>query len=69
MVIGPFEHGTNFRFRNFVDLETYINARDLDYDSGDVFHTGYVHEKNTPQFKIVERSAYAKSTNCMREIV
>ena len=69
MVIGPVEHRTNFRFRNFDDFETYRNARDLDYDSGDVTYTSYIHELNTPQFETVKRSAYAKSTNCMREIV
>ena len=42
MVIGPVEDKTNIRFRNMDDFETYIDAIDVDYDSGDVTFTGYV---------------------------
>ena len=69
MIIGHIEHKTNIRFKNMDDFESYINAIDVDYDSEDVTFTGYVYELNTPQFNVVKRSAYGKSTNHMQEIV
>ena len=69
MIIGLVEHKTNIRFKNMDDFERYINAIDIDYDSDDVIFTGYVYKLNTPQFKVVKRSAYGKGTNHMREIV
>ena len=50
------------------DFESYIQAIDIDYDSQYVAFTGY-HNLNTTQFKVVKRSAYAKSTNYLKEIV
>ena len=50
-------------------MENYINAIDVDYDSGDVTFTGYVYKLNTPQVKVVKRSAYGKGTNYMQGIV
>ena len=69
MIIGPVEHKTNIRFKNMDDFERYINAIDVDYDSEDVTFTGYVYNLDTPQFKVVRRSAYGKGTNYMQEIV
>ena len=69
MIIGPIEHKTNIRFKNMDDFERYINAIDVDYDSEDVTFTGYVYKLDTPQFKVVRRSAYGKGTNYMQEIV
>ena len=69
MIIGPVEHKTNIRFKNMDDFERYINAIDVDYDSEDVTFTGYVYKLDTPQFKVVRRSAYGKGTNYMQEIV
>ena len=69
MIIGPIEHKTNIRFKNMVDFERYINAIDIYYDSEDVIFTGYVYKLDTPQFKIVKRSAYGKGTNHMQESV
>ena len=69
MIIGVVEHKTNIRFKNMDDFERYINAIDTDYDSDDVIFTGYVYKLNTPQFKVVKRSAYGKGTNHMQEIV
>ena len=69
MIIGPVEHKTNIRFKNMDDFERYINAIDIDYDSEDVIFTGYVYKLNTPQFKVVKRSAYGKDANHMQEIV
>ena len=69
MIIGPFEHTTNVRFKNMDDFERYINAIDVDYDSEDVTFTGYVYKINTPHFNIVRRSAYGRGTNHMQEIV
>ena len=66
MLLGPVE--TNMRFKNMDGFESYINAIDIDFDSEDVTFTGYVHKLNKPQFNVVQRSAYAKSTNCMQEI-
>ena len=63
MIIGPVEHKTNIRFKNNDDFERYINAIDIDYDSG------YVYKLDTPQFKVVKKSAYGKGTNYMQEIV
>ena len=69
LIIGPVEHKTNIRFKNMDDFERYINAIDIDYDSDDAIFTGYVYKLNTPQFKVVKRSAYGKGTNHMQEIV
>ena len=69
MIIGPIEQKTNIRLKNMVDFESYINAIDIDYDSEDVTFTGYVYKINIPQFNIVTRSAYGRSTNYMQEIV
>ena len=69
MIIGPVEPKTNIRFKNIEDFESYINAKDVDYDSHDVTFTGYVYKINTPHFKVVKRSAYGKGTNYMQEIV
>ena len=66
---GPVEHKTNIRFKNKDDFERYINAIDIDYDSEDVIFTGYLYKLDTPQFKVVKRSAYGKGTNYMQEIV
>ena len=41
----------------------------MDYDSEDVTFTGYIYKLNTPQIKIVKRSACGKGTNYMQEIV
>ena len=69
MILGPIEHKTNIRFKNMDDFESYINAIDIDYDSEDVTFTGYVYKLNTPQFKVVKRSADGKGTNYLLEIV
>ena len=69
MTIGSVEHKTNIRFKNMDDFERYINAIDIDYDSDDVIFTGYVYKLNTPQLKVVKRSAYGRGTNHMQEIV
>ena len=69
MFIGPVEHKTNIRYKNMDDFERYIDAIDVDYDSEDVTFTGYFYKLDTPQFKVVKRSAYGKGTNYMQEIV
>ena len=69
MIIGPVEHKTNNRFKNMDHFEIYINAIDIDYDCEDVIFTGYVYKLDTPQFKVVKRSAYGKGTNHMQEKV
>ena len=69
LIIGPVEHKTNIRFKNMDDFERYINAIDIDYDSEDIIFTGYVYKLDTPQFKVVKRSAYGKGTNYMQKIV
>ena len=51
------------------DFESHVNAIDIDYDSEDVTSTGYIYKLNTPQFKIVERNAYGKGADYMKEIV
>ena len=50
-------------------FENYINKIDVDYDSEDVIFTDYFYKLNTPQFKVVKRSAYGKGINYMQEIV
>ena len=69
MNIGPIEHKTNIRLKNMYDFESYINAIDFDYNSENVTFTGYVYKLKTPQFNVVKRSAYAKGTTYMQEIV
>ena len=69
MIVGPIEHKTNNRFKNVDDFESYIGAIHIDYDSEDVIFTGYVYKLNTPQLKVVKRSAYGKGTTYTQEIV
>ena len=69
MLLGLVEHKTNIRFKIMDDSEKYINAIDIDYDSGDVTFTGHVYKLNTPHFKVVKQSVYAKGSNYMQEIV
>ena len=69
MMIGPIEHKTNIRFKKMEDLDSYINAKDVDYECEDATLTGYVYIINTLQFKVVTRSAHAKGTNCIQQIV
>ena len=69
MPIGPIEHETNIRFKNMDEFESCINAIDIDYDSEGVTFTGYVNKLNTPQFKMVRRSAYGECTNFLQEFV
>ena len=63
MLIGEIEQKTNIRFTNVDDLETYINAIDVDYDSEDVIFTGWLYKINTPEFKKVNRSQYGRGTD------
>ena len=67
--VGFAKHKVNNRIRNIDDFESYINAIDIENDSGHVAFTGYVYEINTPQFNIVKRSVYPKGANYMQEIV
>ena len=69
MIIGPIEHKTKIRFKNMDNFELYKNAIDIDYDSEDFTFTGYICKLNTPQFKVVRRSAYGRGTTCMQKIV
>ena len=50
-------------------LESYINAIDGDYDTGDDNFTGYVYKLHTPHFLVVKISAYAKGIKYMQENV
>ena len=67
-IIGPIEHKTKIRFKNMDDFERYINAIDIDYDSEDVTFTGYVYKLDTPQFKVVKRSAYSRGIICTKSL-
>ena len=78
MTIEPIELETNIRFKNLDDFKKYIYnidytidyyTIDIDYDSEDVFFTGYLYKLDTPQFNVVRRSAYGIGTSYMREIV
>ena len=69
MIIGAIEHKTNIRLKIWRILKVLMNAIDIDYDSEDVTFTEYFFKLNTPHFKTVKRSAYAKSTKYMQEIV
>ena len=69
MGLGPVKNKTNIRFRNVNDFESFINAIDIEYDTGDVTFTGFLYKLNTPQLNSAKRSAYAKGTNYFQEIV
>ena len=69
LIIGPIEHKTNIRYKKMDDFKSYINAKDVDYDSEDVTVNGYVYKLNTPKFNVVKRSAYGEGTNYLQEIV
>ena len=69
MVIEAVEPKTNIRYRNINDFESYVSARDTDYDSEDATFTGYSCKLKTPHFKVGKRSACAKGAKYMNEIV
>ena len=69
LIIGLIEHKTNIIHKNVDDFENYKNAIDINYDSENVTFNGYVYKLNTPQFKVVKRSVYAKGTIYMQEIL
>ena len=69
LIIGPIELKTNIRFKNMDDFERYIDEMDIDYDSEDVTFSGYIYKLDTPQFKVVRRSAYCRGTNYTQETV
>ena len=70
ILIGEIERKTNIRFKFVDDFESYNNAIDNGgYDSEDVIFTGWWYMLNTPEFKKVYRSQYAKGTSYMQEIV
>ena len=62
MIFGPIKHKTSTRFKYMHDFERFKNAIDVDYESEDVTVTSYVYKLNTPQFKVLKRSAYGKGT-------
>ena len=68
MIIGPFEHKTNIRFKNMDDFESFIDAIDIEYDGEDVTFIGYVYKLKTRQLNFVGRSAFAEGTNYMKVI-
>ena len=51
------------------DFESCINAIDNNYDSGDVIFTRWLYKLNTPQLKVVKRSAYAKGAKNMKKLL
>ena len=70
MLVGEVEQKTNIRFQNVDDFESYINALDNSgYDSEDVIFTGWLYKINTPEFKKVNRSQYARGTDFKQDIV
>ena len=70
MLVGEVEQKTIFRFKNTDDFETYINAIDNSgYDSDDVFFTGWLCRLNTPDFRRVKRSQFARGTDFKQDIV
>ena len=66
MIIRLIEHKTNIRFEIMDAFESYINTKDIDFDSEDVTFTGYIYKLNTPQFNVVKRSAYGKGNNYLQ---
>ena len=69
IITGSIEHKTNIRLKKMEDFERYIKTKDIDYDCEDATFTGYVYQLDTPQFKVVRRSAYGKGTKYMQKIV
>ena len=52
--IGHVELKTNIRFENMDDLESSLNAIDIEYNSEDVTFTVYVYKLNAPQCNVVK---------------
>ena len=48
IINGPIEHKTNIRYKNMEGFERYLNAVDIDYDSGEVTFTGYAYKLEKP---------------------
>ena len=68
MLIGEIGQETTNRFKNNEDLETYINAIDVDFDSEDVFlQDGCM--KKTSEFNEVNRLENGRSTDFKQDIV
>ena len=59
--VGECLEKTHKRFRNKVDYEAYINAIDLDYDSGRAIFDGYFYKKHVLHFNLVFRFGYGQS--------
>ena len=70
MLFGEVEQNPIFRFKNTDDFENDFNAIDNGgYDSEDVIFTGWLYKLNTPEFKKVNRSQYARGTDFKQYIV
>ena len=69
MILGPVEQKTNISFKKKDNFESCLNGIDIDYASEVVTFTGFVYISNTPQFKVVKRSASGKDITYMQENV
>ena len=70
MMIGEIEQKTNIRFQIVDDFGAYINAIDNGgYDSEDLIFKGWLYKLNTPDFKKVNSSQYARGTDFKHDIV
>ena len=70
MLFGEIEQKPIFRFKNTDDFENDFNAIDNGgYDSEDVIFTRWLYKLNTPEFKKVNRSQYARGTDFKQYIV
>ena len=69
MLICELEQKTYIRIRNVEGFETYINAIDVDYGSGDVIFTRWSSKLNTPHFNRVDRAQFGRGTDFKQDII
>ena len=69
MLIGEIKQKTIIRFENIDEVETYIVAIDVGYDSEGVIFTGWLCKLNPLEYKKVKRSQNGKGTDFRQDIV
>ena len=66
-LIGEKEQKTNFRPKDVVVFESFINNIDADYNNEDVILTGWIYKLYTTEFIKVNISQNGRGTNCNQD--
>ena len=69
MLVVEQEQTTNIRFGNVEEFETYIKAKDVDYNKENTNFIGWLYKLNTPQCDMVNRSQLGRGTSFKQDFV